>query len=1326
MLLAVVGGPLHPAAADKLDAASLSYAGAGMTYATIGNSELRETYGSNNCAIATATTTTNLRLPADAVVKAAYLYWGGMIQNPLRSLVQRDFASSVPLSIGGIAVPTTTGATFTDAITPSGRFSFNGTYRMRRADISSAVIANHPAGATRGYSVDIVGGHVNACALRQENVRAWHITVVYQSTSTVTGGTKVFLFDGLQGFLDRTDTIQVSGYRTPGGTPAGRLTMVWWQGDAGLAGEFATTNDGGSGLPDFGSDFANSSSGVALDIDTVTGTVQPNSTSMAIGIGTTQDVVLAASAVLQVENASVEIKKMTTTPTVMVAPGLDSEATYVLTVLNNSTDAFVDFAITDVLPAPFSYKATSNINTLGGTSRTTTSNPVPGATTPTWGSFRLQINGSVEITFTVTVPAAAPLGIYQNSVTATSTTVGGINNYNGPSSPAEDVTVGAAIIQNGNVSGNVFRDYDYNGTRDGIVNRPGYEPGEAGITITAFDTSGRFWTTTSLADGTYNLPIVGSLSATVRVEMGIPATKAHLQPGINAATRFTPVTSTAVNFSVSNPAEYCANATDLRLVSPCWKYGDQRFPAAKSTLESFPYNKPSPSPLPGAANISEATSAQIGTTWGLAYDPARENLFAGAYYRRHAGFGPAGTGAIYRIAKPGSGNQQVDVWANLNSAALFGPGTAGNDSHPPASVGPSGEAPLLPTATMTRGQRAWFNDINSFDSVGKVGLGDVAISEDNQFLYTVNLADRRLYKISASTKPTKASAILPMTIPLAASGTARTCPADDSRPMAVTLHNGDGFVGVVCSGQSTASRTNLGAYVYKFNPTTLVFDPTPVTTVDFSTTTNYRPGLKEDGKYNWWRSDLRPGTLHDQEWTSMMLSSIKFDGNDMLLGFRNRYFDQIGQASGTLDVTSTERVDPEYNAARGNIFRACANGGGTWTLESGTGAAYRCGALAFASGIYGTQGATLYDNQQILTTGAHVKLQGTAANDRLVSTMMDAGGSYTNGTHSFSAFYGWNISTEDYAVYQSGPDTSDTFGKANGLGDLEAICSAAPITIGDRVWSDDDNDGVQDPTEAGLPNIEVRLMQGNSTLATASTDASGQYLFSSKAGVSTPSARYSLATVAFGATDLWVKVTTTDPDLPPGLFITARKAGTSPRADSDAFSDGGTLPFDLTVSGMNNRDLDIGFATTAILAESLFAIGDLVWDDADNDGVQEAAELGRNNVQVELLNSAGVVIDVVTTTNGRYLFDALVAGTYRVRFGPIGGGRWSPREGSALSAATTSTGSDVDPLTGETADIVVDGASPIVVPSDNVVRATGIVRTVDAGVYQPPTDRPPT
>ncbi len=64
-------------------------------------------------------------------------------------------------------------------------------------------------------------------------------------------------------------------------------------------------------------------------------------------------------------------------------------------------------------------------------------------------------------------------------------------------------------------------------------------------------------------------------------------------------------------------------------------------------------------------------------------------------------------------------------------------------------------------------------------------------------------------------------------------------------------------------------------------------------------------------------------------------------------------------------------------------------------------------------------------------------------------------------------------------------------------------------------------------------------------------------------------------------------------------------------------------------------------------------IGDVVWQDTDGDGIQEAGEPGINGVTVRLKNSVGTVIKTVVTATvgteqGAYKFTGVCAGTYTV------------------------------------------------------------------------------
>ncbi len=171
-------------------------------------------------------------------------------------------------------------------------------------------------------------------------------------------------------------------------------------------------------------------------------------------------------------------------------------------------------------------------------------------------------------------------------------------------------------------------------------------------------------------------------------------------------------------------------------------------------------------------------------------------------------------------------------------------------------------------------------------------------------------------------------------------------------------------------------------------------------------------------------------------------------------------------------------------------------------------------------------------------------------------------------------------------------------------------------SIGDRVWRDNDGDGVQDGGgETGINGVTVRLLDADdNVIDTQVTAGDGGYLFSN-----------------LGPGDYTVEVIPAS--LPAGL-------------DQTYDLDGVGTPNSAAVSlaaGQNRTDVDFGYRGTA-------SIGDRVWLDLDGDGVQDGGgETGINGVTVRLRDAGNNVIGTqVTSGDGNYLFTNLAAGTYTV------------------------------------------------------------------------------
>jgi uncharacterized surface anchored protein len=254
------------------------------------------------------------------------------------------------------------------------------------------------------------------------------------------------------------------------------------------------------------------------------------------------------------------------------------------------------------------------------------------------------------------------------------------------------------------------------------------------------------------------------------------------------------------------------------------------------------------------------------------------------------------------------------------------------------------------------------------------------------------------------------------------------------------------------------------------------------------------------------------------------------------------------------------------------------------------------------------------------------------------------------------------------------PDTSLPFAATNLSRDENSNLTVdfgifRPAALGDHVWFDRDADGIQDGDETGIGGVTLTLRLGGTTVATTTTDANGYYSFTNLI-----SATYRLRIVP-----------------PPGYVLTSDDQGGDNGLDSDFTADGdiSTDPFDLG-AGQTDLSWDAGFYR-------YLNLGNIVWNDRDNDGLREAGEPGINDVVVNLfpdLDQDGVyspTIDgafPIASTNtanvggvdGVYLFEDLDPGSYFVQLDPA---NFDPGNAlgtsGGLAAFVGSTGNDPAP-----------------------------------------------
>ncbi len=118
---------------------------------------------------------------------------------------------------------------------------------------------------------------------------------------------------------------------------------------------------------------------------------------------------------------------------------------------------------------------------------------------------------------------------------------------------------------------------------------------------------------------------------------------------------------------------------------------------------------------------------------------------------------------------------------------------------------------------------------------------------------------------------------------------------------------------------------------------------------------------------------------------------------------------------------------------------------------------------------------------------------------------------------------------------------------------VNVICQQTG-SIGDRIWYDTNENGIQDNGETGVANVDVKLFDCNDNLINATqTDNNGNYLFSD-----VPAGSYKVEFV-----------------LPSGYVFTTKDAGNDDTVDSDVNPNGQTDCFTLA-AGQNDMTRDAG------------------------------------------------------------------------------------------------------------------------------------------------------
>jgi hypothetical protein len=911
------------------------------------------------------------------------------------------------------------------------------------------------------------------------------------------------------------------------------------------------------------------------------------------------------------------------------------------------------------------------------------------------------------------------------------------------------------------IPGTVFRDFNDNGVLNSTVAvGTAVDTHLAGVTVTAYNSAGAVAATTTTvrctaasaakeSDGTaaiaaraavctgadtgpnYSLPV--TTGGPYRIEFSGLATgfRSSAKSGASNATSVQFVTLVlgiaSANAGFYLPSEFCQSNPDI--ATTCYAINDplsgDATQAAEKVIVSFPYSRPTTTgstvPPTNTVNVPE-----VGSVWAVAYARNSRSLFTAAALKRHSGLGPNGIGGIYMSTLPISDGNTIP-YVDLNALVPVHDPVVGN--------------PLNVLSNGARGLGAATNaisaDPSTFFQIGRVGVGDIDISEDERTLWWTNLYDQKLYGVKLPRTPAStdtfgsADLVTPSQPPWLA---ANPCTNGVARPWATKSRGNLVYVGLVCTGESNplvpsdnaatraAKRAALSALVYSYDVATDTWTQIVVIPLNYPRDAAYTgvgstdPIRRYDNFFNPWIGLFNAAVHTDAILPQAILSDIEIDvDGSLILSFLDRWGNQTSpyNAFPATPSPTGPQGSLEYPIVGGEILRLCripsATAAVTYELES-NGKCRLASADGFTNSTTFTAGANLGpggheyylgDNaqgadHQETSTGGLALLPGTK---EVVASVMDPITADSGGVKVLSNETGRQLRT--YQLYQSSTPTPSVLGKGNGIGDLELMCNAAPIELGNRVWLDSNGNGVQDPGEAPIGGVTVRLyapdgsgpdgMLGTAddvagagpVIGTAVTDSNGEYYFSSATGTTTANAVYNIAQLKPNTSGFKIVLDNAadylDASKLQNLPLTSANSATSGGlTDNDPLADvrdsDATLPTPsnpigagnyptITVNtgnaGENNHGLDFGFVPTT------YSLGNRVWFDADNSGGVTGTELGVDGVVIELLTetSPGVFAasgTTLTTANGGYYrFDGLAAGNYQVRvaasnFGPTG------------------------------------------------------------------------
>jgi hypothetical protein len=653
------------------------------------------------------------------------------------------------------------------------------------------------------------------------------------------------------------------------------------------------------------------------------------------------------------------------------------------------------------------------------------------------------------------------------------------------------------------VSGRIYKDYNANGVWDSTATH--LDEGRAGTVVQVYDKNGILkGSTITKSDGKYLIP---NVTGDLRLQVTLPAyytdgfiTKINKSSQSNI--QFIKAPATNVDLGMNFGDDYCGQ--DPKMIVSCYAIGIGE--QSEDAIVTLPYNAVGTDP--SVKQMMNSPMQSMGSLWGGAYQKTSGSFFTGAFMKRHAAFGVGGPSAIYVTKNADKPNiAQSEVYIKLSDFGY----DVGQDPHPRGSVNNDYDFQMDTGAVVYAGKRYTATDL-----VGKMSLGDIDLTTDGEYMFVSNLWNCKIYRIHIGNPHKPGSAITAADIveydiphpwdetPVTGIGLAR--------PFGFCPRQGKMYVGIVCDASISQNRDDLKARVYEMdydNPA----NPNWKLLIEFSL--NYIKGSAtgelptESNKWypwfregeEWWSPGL-PDFLKSKyvSYPMPMLSDIEIDADgSMVLAFMDRFSHQtrLGGTDAFGNHHGTFGFDPRVG---GDVLRI-GNCDGVWTLENngsicgGTPSAGKDNNQGIGGGEFyqGDGNEPLGHNE--LSVGSLAFLPGSR---EMVLASTDPIGQYSAGMTWLS-----NVDGTKNRAYELLEGLSALianapvgYGKAASIGDVNMVCKLSPLEIGNRLWRDDNGNGVQEAGEPGIADVLLELVNAqNQIVGRDTTDINGVYSF---------------------------------------------------------------------------------------------------------------------------------------------------------------------------------------------------------------------------------------